>query len=166
MGSRQQRCGIYLRAGQGSDATGQQRLSLERIAARRGWRVVEIYLEHGANAPGGRRPALSRMRRDALRGRLDVVAVWSVDRLGRSVAQVVTLLHELTERKVAVYLHQQQVDGTTAAGKALLAMCAVFSEAEWPTASNRPAARALPAKLTARGGKPTGITAKPRPRRV
>ena len=63
---------------------------------------------------GERLPAPNRLRRDAMHGQLDVVAAWSVDRLGRSVAHVVSLLHDLTEQKVAVYLHQQKVDGTHA----------------------------------------------------
>jgi DNA invertase Pin-like site-specific DNA recombinase len=99
------------------------------------------------------------MRRDAMHGKLDVVAAWSVDRLGRSVAHVVSLLHDLTEQKVAVYLHQQQVDGTTTAGKAMLAMCAVFSEFEWNNTSDRiKAGLARARKEGKRIGRPTSVT--------
>ena len=67
---------------------------------------------------------------DASRGKLDVIAAWSIDRLGRSLANVACFLAEMQQENVAVYLHQQNVDGTTSAGKAMLGMAAVFAEFE------------------------------------
>jgi DNA invertase Pin-like site-specific DNA recombinase len=158
---KQKRVGIYLRVSQADQTTDNQRIDLERVANQRGWDVVEIYLDHGVSGKSDRRPALNRMRRDAMQGRLDVVAAWSVDRLGRSVAHVVNLLHDLTEQKVAVYLHQQQVDGTTAAGKAMLAMCAVFSEFEWNTTSDRIKAGIARARKEGKHiGRPSSVTTK------
>ena len=164
MTPRQKRVGIYLRVSQADQTTDNQRIDLERVAEQRGWDVVEVYLDHGFSGKTDRRPALNRLRRDAMHGKLDVVAAWSVDRLGRSVAHIVNLLHELTEQKVAVYLHQQQVDGTTPAGKAMLAMCAVFSEFEWNTTSDRIKAGIERARKEGkRLGRPTSVTGKTRP---
>ncbi|HTD13284.1 MAG TPA: recombinase family protein [Steroidobacteraceae bacterium] len=158
---KQKRVGIYLRVSQADQTTDNQRIDLERVAEQRGWDITEVYLDHGVSGKRDRRPALDRLRKDALHGKLDVVAAWSVDRLGRSVAHVVTLLHDLTEQKVAVYLHQQQVDGTTSAGKAMLAMCAVFSEFEWNTTSDRIKAGIVRARKEGkRIGRPTSVTAK------
>ena len=73
----------------------------------------------------------------------------------------VNLLAELTEEKVAVYLHQQQVDSTTTAGKAMLGMCAVFSEFEWNSTSDRiKAGIARARKEGKRIGRPTTVTVK------
>ena len=139
MVGKQKRVGIYLRVSKGDQTSDNQRIELERVAEQRNWNIVEIYLDHAMSGRAGRdkRPALDRMLRDATHGKLDIVAAWSIDRLGRSLAHVVNMLADLTEKHVAVYLHQQQVDGTTTAGKAMLGMCAVFAEFEWNTISDR-----------------------------
>jgi len=159
MAPRKRRAGIYLRVSKDAQTTDNQRNDLERVAEQRGWDVVEIYLDHGISGKRDHRPALDRIRKDAMHGKLDIVAAWSIDRLGRSLAHVVNLLHELTEQRVAVYLHQQQVDGTTSAGKAMLQMCAVFSEFEWNTISDRiKAGQARARKDGKRIGRPTSVT--------
>lgn len=158
---KQKRAGIYLRVSQGDQTSDNQRLDLERVAEQRGWDVVEIYLDHAVSGRRDRRPGLDRLRADALHGKLDVLAAWHIDRLGRTQAQCINLLAELTDQKVAVYLHQQQVDGTTAAGKAMLGMCAVFAEYEWNSISDRiKAGVARARKEGKRIGRPTSVTAK------
>jgi len=156
---RQKRVGIYLRVSQQDQTTDNQRIDLERVAEQRGWDVVELYLDHAVSGKADRRPALERLRKDAMHGRLDVVAAWSIDRLGRSLVHVVNLLADLTEKNVAVYLHQQQVDSTTSAGKAMLGMCAVFAEFEWNTISDRiKAGVARARKQGKRVGRPSTVT--------
>jgi DNA invertase Pin-like site-specific DNA recombinase len=162
MVGKQKRVGMYLRVSTAEQTTDNQRLALQQVAEQRNWNVVEIYLDHGISGAKGRdkRPSLDRLMRDAAHGKLDVVAAWSIDRLGRSLPNVVNLLAGLTEQGVAVYLHQQQVDSTTTAGKAMLGMCAVFAEFEWNTNSDRikiglERARSEGKRL----GRPTTVTA-------
>jgi DNA invertase Pin-like site-specific DNA recombinase len=126
------RVGIYLRVSRAEQKTSNQRIELERLAEQRGWTVTDIYDDHGISGAKGRdkRPEFNRLCVDASRGKLDVIAAWSIDRLGRSLATVVTFLADMQEQNVAVYLHQQQVDGTTSAGRAMLAMCSVFAQFE------------------------------------
>jgi DNA invertase Pin-like site-specific DNA recombinase len=64
------------------------------------------------------------------RREFDIVAAWSVDRLGRSLQQLLVFLGELKAKGVALYLHQQGVDTGTPAGKALFQMLGVFAEFE------------------------------------
>jgi DNA invertase Pin-like site-specific DNA recombinase len=155
------RVGIYLRVSHDDQTTDNQRIDLERVAQQRGWDVVEIYMDHGVSGKRDKRPALDRLRKDAMHGKLDVVAAWSVDRLGRSLHHVVNLLAELAEEKIAVYLHQQQVDSTTSAGKAMLGMCAVFSEFEWNSTSDRIKAGIARARKEGKNiGRPSTVTAK------
>jgi DNA invertase Pin-like site-specific DNA recombinase len=162
---KQKRVGIYLRVSQSDQTTDNQRIDLERVAGQRGWDIVEIYLDHAVSGKRDRRPALDRLRKDAMQGRLDVVAAWSIDRLGRSLANVVTLLADLTEQRIAVYLHQQQVDSTTTAGKAMLGMCAVFAEFEWNTTSDRiKAGQARARREGKRIGRPSTVSARTRQR--
>lgn len=126
------RVAFYLRVSTKEQTTDNQRAELERIAAHRGWNVVGVYEDHGISGAKGRdqRPALDRLCKDAKHGKVDIVAAWSIDRIGRSLQHVVNILAGWREQNVAVYLHQQDVDGTTAAGRAMLGMCIVFSEFE------------------------------------
>jgi DNA invertase Pin-like site-specific DNA recombinase len=157
---KQKRAGIYLRVSKDDQNSDNQRLDLERVAGQRGWDIVEIYLDHAVSGKRDRRPALDRLRKDALQGKLDIVGAWHIDRLGRSQAACVNLLAELTQMHVAVYLHQQQVDGTTTAGKLMLGMCAVIAEYEWNTTSDRiKAGLARARKEGKRIGRPTSVTA-------
>ena len=129
---RNKRVGLYLRVSTIGQTVENQRQDLERVAQQRGWQVAETYIDHGISGAKGRdkRPAFDRICKDAARGKLDIVAAWSIDRLGRSLHHVANFMAELLEQNVALYLHQQQVDGTTSSGKAMLGMAAVFAEFE------------------------------------
>lgn len=132
MDKKQLRTAFYLRVSTSGQSVENQRVELERVATQRGWVLVEIYTDHGISGAKGRdkRPAFDRMARDAAHGKLDVVAAWSIDRIGRSLSHVAAFMVELQAQSVALYLHQQQVDGTTPAGRAMLGMAAVFAEFE------------------------------------
>ncbi len=126
------RVGLYLRVSTTDQAVENQRLELQRVAEQRGWEIVETYVDQGISGAKSRdkRPAFDRLCRDATHGKLDVIAAWSIDRIGRSLAHVAAFMVELQAQNVALYLHQQQVDGTTPAGRAMLGMAAVFAEFE------------------------------------
>jgi DNA invertase Pin-like site-specific DNA recombinase len=70
------------------------------------------------------------MCRDATKRQFDVVMAWSVDRLGRSLQDLVGFLSELHALGVDLFLHQQGLDTTTPAGKAMFQMMGVFAEFE------------------------------------
>jgi DNA invertase Pin-like site-specific DNA recombinase len=133
------RVGLYLRVSTAGQTVENQRQDLMRVAEQRGWHVVEEYIDHGISGAKGRdkRPAFDRMCKDTARGKLDVIAAWSIDRLGRSLHHVAAFMAEMLEQHVALYLHQQNVDGTTSAGKAMLGMAAVFAEFERSTTIER-----------------------------
>jgi DNA invertase Pin-like site-specific DNA recombinase len=63
-------------------------------------------------------------------GKFDLVMAWSVDRLGRSLQDLVGFLSELHALKIDLFLHQQGLDTTTPAGKAMFQMLGVFAEFE------------------------------------
>ena len=126
------RVAFYLRVSTGSQTTENQRRELEAIASQRNWNVVEVYEDAGISGAQGRdkRPALDAMLKDATRGRFDIVAAWSVDRLGRSLQDLVGLLSELHALRIHLYLHRQALDTTTPSGLALFQMLGVFSQFE------------------------------------
>lgn len=128
----QKHVALYLRVSTIEQTTQNQRGDLERAAERHGWTIAEVYEDFGISGAKGRekRPALNRMLNDAVRGKFDIIATWSVDRLGRSLIDLMNILGEIHGAGVELYLHQQGLDTTTPAGKAMFSMLGIFSEFE------------------------------------
>ena len=126
------RVALYLRVSTKAQTVENQRLELERWAAARGYEIVETYTDHGISGSKGRdkRPAFDRLLKNAVRRRFDIVAAWSVDRVGRSLQHLVVTLSELHAAGCDLYLHQQALDTTTPSGKAMFGMSSVFAEFE------------------------------------
>jgi DNA invertase Pin-like site-specific DNA recombinase len=125
------RAALYLRVSTGEQTTENQRIDLERVALRSGWSTVAIYEDTVSGAKGrAERPQYDRMLKDATRREFDIVAAWSVDRLGRSLQDLLAFINELRNLGVDLYLHQQALDTATPAGRAMFAMCGVFAEFE------------------------------------
>ena len=126
------RVGIYLRVSTNGQTTENQRRELEAVAERSGWQIVQVYEDAGISGAKGRdkRSAFDRMLRDATARKIDMIAAWSVDRLGRSLQNLVGFLGELQAVGCHLYLHQQALDTTTPSGRAMFQMCGVFAEFE------------------------------------
>ena len=126
------RVGIYLRVSTDGQTTANQRRELEAVAARSGWEVVGFYEDAGISGSNGRekRPGLDRLLNDATARKINMIAAWSVDRLGRSLQHLVGFLNELQALNCNLYLHQQAIDTTTPSGRAMFQMCGVFAEFE------------------------------------
>lgn len=126
------RAAIYARVSTDEQTVKNQLRELREAAERAGWEVSEVYQDAGISGAKGReaRPAFDRLLQDATRRRFDVVMAWSVDRLGRSLQDLVGFLSEIHGAGVHLYLHKQAIDTTTPAGKALFQMMGVFAEFE------------------------------------
>jgi DNA invertase Pin-like site-specific DNA recombinase len=123
------RAGIYLRTGTTDQNAETQLRELEIVAARSEWEIIEVYRDAGVSG-GNKRPAFDRLIKDATTRKIDMIAAWSVDRLGRSLQDLVALLIELQTLECDLYLHQQTLDTSTPAGRAIFQMCRVFAEFE------------------------------------
>jgi len=88
------RAAMYVRCSTSDQNTDNQELELRAIAARMGHEVVEVYRDQGISGAKGRdrRPAFDALCRDATRRRFDLVMSWSVDRLGRSLQDLLSFL--------------------------------------------------------------------------
>src|SRR5271170_5458411 len=126
------RVGIYLRVSTDSQTTENQRRELKAVARRSGWKVVDFYEDAGISGAKGRdkRPSFNRLLKDATARKLDMIAAWSVDRLGRSLQDLVGFLNELRSLQCDLYLHQQSLDTSTPSGRAMFQMLGVFAEFE------------------------------------
>ena len=130
---------IYARVSTNEQTTQNQIRELKAWAKRAGHQVVAIYDDNGVSGAKGReyRKEFDRLLRGAVRREFDLVAAWSVDRLGRSLRDLIGFLQELHGAGVDLYLHQQALDTTTPGGKAMFQMMGVFAEFERSMISER-----------------------------
>jgi DNA invertase Pin-like site-specific DNA recombinase len=128
----QKRVAIYLRVSTSKQDTENQLRELSAVADRSGWDIWNIYEDAGISGAKGRdkRPGLEAMMKAVNAKQFDLVATWSVDRLGRSLTDLLGILQELQEKGVDLFLHQQGLDTSTTAGKAMFQMLGVFAEFE------------------------------------
>jgi DNA invertase Pin-like site-specific DNA recombinase len=105
---------------------------LQEAAGRLGWSIVAVFRDEGISGARGRekRPGLDALLKGVARREFDIVAAWSVCRLGRSLSDLIGLLGELQARDIDLYLHQQALDTSTPSGRMLFGMLSVFSEFE------------------------------------
>jgi DNA invertase Pin-like site-specific DNA recombinase len=123
---------LYLRVSTLDQTTANQERELRQVAERAGWQIVHVYKDHGISGAKGRdkRPAFDALHKAAVRREFDVVMAWNVDRLGRSLQDLVGFLAQLHAAGVDLFLHQQGLDTTTPGGKAMFQMLGVFAEFE------------------------------------
>ena len=132
MTKKPKRVALYLRVSTGEQTTKNQRRELEAVAAHMGWTVTAVFEDAGISGAKGRdaRPAYDALLKAVTRREVDLVASWSVDRLGRSLVDLLGFLGELHAKRCDLYLHQQGLDTSTPAGRALFQMMGVFAEFE------------------------------------
>ncbi|MBM4224209.1 MAG: recombinase family protein [Gammaproteobacteria bacterium] len=123
------RAGLYARVSTLDQQTlPMQMRALREYAAKRGWTVVEECKEIGSGAVA--RAMRQRLIDSARRRDIDLVLVWRLDRWGRSVADLVSTLQELTALGVGFVSVTEALDLTTPAGRAMAGLLSVFAEFE------------------------------------
>jgi len=126
------RVGIYARvstADKGQD-TELQLKDLRAFAHARGWQIHEEYVDEGMSGMLAKRPALDRLLTACRHRQIDVVLVWRLDRLGRSLKHLIMMLDELQSLGVAFVALHEQIDCTTATGQLMLHLLGAFAEFE------------------------------------
>jgi DNA invertase Pin-like site-specific DNA recombinase len=123
---------IYVRVSTDKQTVENQLRELHQIAERRGWEVVDEYHDAGISGSKSReaRPGLDEMLKDAQQRRFDVVMAWAIDRLGRSLIDLLGTIQALEACGVDLYLDQQSIDTTTPAGKLMFQITGAFAEFE------------------------------------
>lgn len=123
------RTALYARVSTAQQTADNQLIELRRYVEARGWSAVE-YVDRGVSGAKDRRPALDELVNDAKRRRFDVLVCWRLDRLGRNLRHLVTLLEELQSMGVAFVSLGEGIDCTTPAGKLQLHILAALAEFE------------------------------------
>jgi DNA invertase Pin-like site-specific DNA recombinase len=119
---------LYTRVSTDQQTTANQLRELRRWAKHAGHTIVEVYEDKGVSGAKGRdkRPAFDAMLKAAVRREFDMLAVWSSDRLGRSMKDLLEVLQTLKETNIELYIQTQALDTTTPAGRAMFGMLAVL----------------------------------------
>lgn len=126
------RAALYVRVSTDQQTVQNQLDVLHEVARRSDWQIVHIFADEGISGANGRdkRPAFDALLKAISRREIDIVAAWSVDRLGRSLGDLVSFLGDIQSRGTDLYLHQQAIDTSTPSGRMLFQMLGVFAEFE------------------------------------
>jgi len=126
------RTAFYVRVSTGRQTSDNQLEELQRVALLRDWTGNTVYADDGISGAKSRsdRPALDALLKAAVRREFDLVAVWSIDRLGRSLQHLVETVNELHSVGVDLYIHQQALDTSTPAGKLAFSVFGALAEYE------------------------------------
>ena len=158
MTRKRKRVAIYLRVSKGEQTTANQAQRLKALAKSHDWQVVEIFRDDGISGAKGRdkRPGFDALCKGVARREFDMVAAWSLDRLGRSLRHLILFLDDLNAKKIGLYLHEESWDTTTATGELMFTVVAAFAQFERRMAAER--IRAGLARTTKRLGRPPTVT--------
>jgi len=153
------RVALYVRVSTDGQTVQNQLGELRQVADRHGWEIVKTFADEGVSGTKGRegRPEFDKLLKVIARREVDMVAAWSVDRLGRSLRDLVSLLSDLQAKGVDLFLLQQGLDTSTPSGRAMFQMLGVFSEFEAAMIRDRVRAGVARAKRNGtNSGKPIG----------
>ncbi len=126
------RAAIYARVSTKSQSVENQIADLRQVCERQNWDIVQVFVDEGVSGARGRqeRSGLNDLLKGVVRKDFEVVCAWSVDRLGRSLQDLIGILNDLRDKGCNLYLHKQGIDTSTSSGKMLFQMLSVFAEFE------------------------------------
>jgi DNA invertase Pin-like site-specific DNA recombinase len=126
------RAAIYARVSTASQTVNNQVAELREVAVRNGWYLAIELTDNGVSGAKGRdqRPAFDELLRRATRREFDVIMVWSVDRLGRSIQHLVAFINEIQALGIDLYVHQQALNTATPAGRMVFSVFSALGEYE------------------------------------
>lgn len=151
---------IYARVSTDKQTCDNQLIELRAVAERRGYTIVQEFVDSGISGAKGKadRPALDAMMKASNQRKFDLILVWSIDRLGRSLQNLVELLNDLQSMKVDLMFLQQGMDTSTSSGRMMFSIFGAVAEFERNLIRQRVVAGQIRAK--ARGvkmGRPSKI---------
>jgi DNA invertase Pin-like site-specific DNA recombinase len=113
------RVALYARVSTRGQALENQLAELRAVCERNAWRVVQVFTDFGISGAKGRshRSGLDALLKGVVRREFDQGVVWSIDRLGRSLRDLINVLEELRQKGCELYVHKQAIDTNTPSGK-------------------------------------------------
>ena len=137
MSGASKRVALYLRVSTDGQTVANQKQALRDTADRHGWSVVAVYKDAGISGKNGRekRPGFNALWKAITAREFDMVAVWAIDRLSRSLLHLIQITQEMKAKGVDLFVQVQGIDTTTPAGEMLLGIFG--SLAQWERAMIR-----------------------------
>lgn len=128
----QKRAALYVRVSTDRQTIDNQIAKLTEVAKARGWEIIATFSDAGISGSKGRkdRPGLDTMLKEAQRHKFDILMTWAIDRVGRSLVDLLGTIQHLEACKVDLYIDQQQLDTSTPTGKLMFQVCGAFAEFE------------------------------------
>ena len=123
------RAAIYVRCSTLDQETGLQENELREFADRRGWEY-QVFTDRGQSGAKDSRPALNQLLQQLRRKKFDVVCVWALDRLARSLRQLLTISEECKALGVDLVSLKQNIDTTLPAGRLTFQVLGAVAEFE------------------------------------
>jgi DNA invertase Pin-like site-specific DNA recombinase len=126
------RIALYARVSTDKQTAENQLIELRSLCERLGYSIVQEYTDNGISGAKGRndRPALDAMLKAATQRKFDMVMCWSIDRLGRSLQNLVEILNELQALGIDLYFQQQGMDTSTPSGRMIFSVFGAIGEFE------------------------------------
>jgi len=124
------RAALYARVSTGDQNCDTQLLDLRQLAEQRGLTIIEEFIDHGISGARAKRPGLDQLMADARRGKVDVLLIWSFDRLARSVRHLIEVLDELSKLGIEFISFREAIDTSAALGRALIVIIGAIGELE------------------------------------
>lgn len=133
------RCAIYTRVSTGDQDTTNQLDILRDVAKLKGLTIVQEFTDDGVSGARGRdkRKGFDDLLKGATRKDFDIILVWSVDRLGRNISDLISFLNEIQSVECDLYLHQNGIDTSTPTGRLMFGMLSLFADFERSMISER-----------------------------
>jgi DNA invertase Pin-like site-specific DNA recombinase len=130
--SKSKKVAIYARVSTSSQTVENQFQELREVAKRNGWQIVAELSDSGISGAKGRdqRPAFDQLLKRATRREFDLIMVWAIDRLGRSIQHLVGFMNDILAMDVDLYVHQQAIDTTTPSGRMIFSIFSALGEYE------------------------------------
>ena len=151
---------IYSRVSTNEQTVENQLRVLREVAEKRGLEVVREISDEGISGAKGRdeRQGFDELIKGSVKNEWDIILVWDVSRLGRSLKHLVSFLEDIQSARCDMYIHQSGIDTSTASGKMMFGMLSVFSEFERSMIRERVIAGQQRAKSEGKHiGRPTNV---------
>ena len=122
----------YARVSTDKQTCDNQLIELRAVAERCGYTIVQEFVDSGISGAKGRahRPDRDAMMKAANQRKFDMILVWSIDRLGRSLQNLVELLNDLQSMRVDLMFLQQGMDTSTSSGRMMFSIFGALAEFE------------------------------------
>ena len=123
---------LYARVSTSTQTAENQLLDLRATAARAGYQIVSEFVDSGISGAKGRadRPQLDALLKAATQRKFEMVMVWDISRLGRSLQNLVEILTELQSLKIDLLFQQQGLDTSTSSGRMMFSVFGALAEYE------------------------------------